>query len=149
MTAAIGFNAFADRWQDNARLALDTIAMRPARGIPSWMLNAMQWSHLETLSGNPPGSYPKDPVRVYREFSLKSGVSFIDQWIPDNPLSMTERGYDADAARGATTGAGSVVLDGVTIDSPEAVVRHMETILFPQWEQWRRDLEANAAKASS
>lgn len=48
--------AFEDKWQDNARLALDTIAMRPTQGIPTWVLNDMQWSHIETLSGNPPGS---------------------------------------------------------------------------------------------
>ena len=69
----IGFNAFAGQWQANARLALDTIAMRPTRGIPTFGLNDMQWSHLETLSGTPPGSYPKEPVRVYIEFSLKAG----------------------------------------------------------------------------
>ena len=37
-----GFNAFVDQWQDNAQLALDTIALRPTRGIPAWMLNDMQ-----------------------------------------------------------------------------------------------------------
>jgi len=146
MSPKTGFNAFQDQWQANAQLALDTIALRPARGIPAWLLNDMQWSHLETLSGNPPGIYEKEPVRVYRDFSLKSGVCFIDQWIPENPLSMKDQGYDKNAARGATTGAGEIVRDGMTIDSPEAVVEHMEKHLFPQWEQWGRDLEANAAE---
>ena len=143
MTNTIGFNAFADKWQANARMALDTIAMRPTGGIPSWMLNDMQWSHLETLSGNPLGSYEKDPVRVYREFQLKSGVCFIDQWIPKNPLTMKDQGYGKDAERGATTGAEEIVRDGIVIDSPEAVVEHMEKHLFPDWEQSRRDFEAN------
>lgn len=143
MTAVSGFAQFADQWQANARLALDTIAMRPTPGIGAWMLNAMQWSHLETLSGNPPGSYPLDPVRVYRDFSLHAGVCFIDQWIPENPLSMKEQGYDENAPRGATTGAEQIIRDGMEIDSPEAVVEHMETHLLPQWQQWRRDLEAN------
>ena len=138
-----GFNVFAGQWQDNAKLALDTMAMRPTRGIPTWILNDMQWSHLETLSGNPPGSYPKDPIRVYREFHLKSGVCFIDQWIPENPLSMKDQGYESNTQRGATTGAEEIILDGMVIDSPEAAVEHMEKHLFPQWEQWRRDLEAN------
>ena len=142
--AANNHNAVADEWQANARLALDTIALRPTRGIPCWMLNAMQWSHLETLSGNPPGSYAKEPVRVYREFSLKSGVCFIDQWIPENPLSMKDQGYATDSQRGATTGAAEIVCDGMVIDSPEAVVAHMEQFLFPQWEQWQRELTANA-----
>jgi len=143
-SGAIGCNAFVDPWQDNAQLALDTIALRPTRGIPAWMLNDMQWSHLEMLSGNPPGSYEKEPVRVYREFSLKSGVCFIDQWIPENPLSMKDQGYDQNTERGATTGAEEIVRNGMQIDSPEAVVAHMEKFLFPQWEKWQRDLEANA-----
>jgi hypothetical protein len=143
MTNASGFNVFADKWQDNARLALDTIALQPTHGIPAWILNDMQWSHLEELSGNPPGSYEKDPVRVYLEFSLKSGVCFIDQWIPKNPLIMKDQGYGRDTERGATTGADEIIRDGILIDSPEAAVEHMEKFMFPQWEQWKRDLEAN------
>lgn len=143
MSNTIGFNVFEDKWQDNAKLALDTIALRPTRGIPSWILHDMQWSHLEMLSGNPQGSYEKDPVRVYREFSLKSGVCFIDQWIPENPLSMKDQGYTDMTVRGATTGAKEIVRDGMLIDSPEAAVEHMEKFLFPQWEQWGRDLEAH------
>lgn len=144
MNSTTGFNAFADKWKANARLALDTIALRPTRGIPTWILNDMQWSHLDEFSGNPPGSYEKDPVRVYREFHLKAGCCFIDQWIPENPLSMKDQGYTAETERGATTGAAEVIRDGMVIDSPEAAVAHMEKFLFPQWEQWRRDLEANA-----
>ncbi len=144
MMKATDFNAFADQWQENAQLALDTIAMRPTRGIPTGGVNDMQWSHLEQLTGNPPGSYPKDHVRVYREFQLKVGCCFIDQWIPDNPLSMRDQGYSEDTARGATTSAEEVVCNGMVIDSPEAVVAHMEQFMFPWWEQWRHDLAANA-----
>ena len=139
-----GFWQFEDHWQENAQMALDAIAMRPARGIPTWIINDMQWSHLEELSGSPSGSYPEDPVRVYRAFQLAAGCCLMDQWIPQNPLSMKDQGYGKDAARGATTGAHEIVRDGILIDSPEAVVEHMETKLFPQYEQWRRDLEANA-----
>ncbi|OGV72900.1 MAG: hypothetical protein A3K19_15140 [Lentisphaerae bacterium RIFOXYB12_FULL_65_16] len=141
-----GFNVFTGQWEANAQLALDTIAMRPTRGmaVGGFGVNDMQWSHLETLSGNPPGSYPKESIRVYREFQLAAGVSFIDQWIPENPLSMRDQGYGDDTARGATTGAHQIVRDGMLIDSPEAAVEHMEKFLFPQWEQWRHNLEANA-----
>ncbi len=144
MATACDYQVFTGQWETNAQLALDTIAMRPTRGIPTWILNDMQWSHLEELSGNPPGSYPREPVRVYREFSLAAGVCYIDQWIPDNPLSMRDQGYGDGTARGATTGAEEIVRDGMVIDSPEAAIAHMERVLFPQWEQWRRDLEANA-----
>ena len=138
------YNEFTDAWKAGAQLARDVIAMKPTRGIPCWMINDMQWSHLEEFSGNPPGCYEKEPVRVYREYQLAVGASFIDQWIPENPLSMKDQGYDADAARGATTGAEEVVLDGMEIDSPEAVVEHMEKFTFPQWQKRLQHLETNA-----
>jgi len=136
------YHAYEGRWQKNAQLALDTIAMRPTCGIPSWVINDMQWSHLDDLSGTPPGSYEKDPVRVYREFQLAAGCCFIDQWIPDNPLSIRAQGYE-DGGGGATTGAHEIVCDGIVIDSPEAVVEHMEKFMFPGLLNWKRDLEAN------
>ena len=143
MRTETDYDAFADRWEPNARLALDTIDRRTTRGIPSWMLNIMQWSHLETLCGQPPGSYEQDPVQVYRDVQLAAGTCFVDQWIPRNPLTMKDRGYETED-RGATTGAEAVERDGIVIDSPEAVVEHMERFQFPAWEQWGRDLEANA-----
>ncbi|MDD5727571.1 MAG: uroporphyrinogen decarboxylase family protein [Victivallales bacterium] len=144
MKDKIGFQKFKDLWQSNAQLALDTISMKETKGIPNWALHDMQWSHIETLSGNPPGSYPLDPVKVYLDFQLKAGVCFIDQWIPKNPLSMKDQGYDDTKERGATTGAEEIIRDGILIDSPEAVVEHMEKYVFPQLEQNRRELETNA-----
>ena len=143
MDKPIGYAEFEDQWQENARLALDTIALKPTSGIPCWMLNDMQWSHLEKLSGNPPGSYPKEPVRVYREFQLAAGVCYIDQWLATNPLTIKEKGYGDDAPHGATTGAQEVVCDGIVIDSPEAVVEHMEKFLIPNWQKRRQHLETN------
>jgi len=130
----------------NAQLALDTIAMRPTRGIPTWMLNVMDWAHLEELSGNEAGSYEREPERVYRAFQLAAGVCFIDQWIPRNPLSMRSHGYETEA-RSATTGASEVIVDGMVIDSPEAVAEHMEAQLFPGLEAQRRNLEEHAEAA--
>ena len=144
MKQTAGCSAFENKWQSNAQLALDTIALRPTRGVPAWMVNDMQWAHLEELSGNSPGSYEKDPVRVYCEFQLQAGACFIDHWIPKNPLSMRDQGYGLDAARGATTGAEQIIRDGMMIDSPEAVVAHMEKVLFPQWEAWGGKLAACA-----
>jgi hypothetical protein len=138
------YSQFSDAWEANAQLALDVIAMKPTSGIPCWMINDMQWSHLEELSGNPTGSYPDDPVRVYREFQLAMGACYIDQWIPENPLSIKEKGYGEDAAHTATTGAEEVVCNGIRIDSPEAVVEHMEQFLFPQWQKRQQHLETHA-----
>ena len=135
------YQEFTDKWQSNAQLAWDTIAMKPIRGIPTGIVHLMQWSQLEELSGNPPGSYLKEPVRVYREYMLKVGVGFIDQWIPENPLTMKDQGYTADRARGATEGAEEIVCDGIRIDSPEAVVAHMEQYRIPGWQRGIQALE--------
>ena len=139
-------HAFANRWETNAQLALDTIAMRPTRGLAvgGFGINDMQWSHLDEISGNPPGSYTLDPVRVYREFQLACGVCFIDQWIPENPLSMRDQGYHANTVRGATTGAEQIIRDDMAIDSPEAAVEHMERFVFPGYARWKQDLESGA-----
>ncbi len=139
-----GYHQFDRQWGANAQIAFDTIAMRPTEGVPAWSLNDMQWSHLEQLSGNRPGSYENDPVRVYRDFQLAVGACYVDQWIPENPLSMKEGGYDENTRRGATTGAEKVVCDGIAIDSPEAVVEHMETHLFPRIRENEQELRDNA-----
>ena len=139
------YQEFTDKWQASAQLAWDTIAMKPTRGIATGGFQTMQWSQLEELSGNPPGSYQKEPVRVYREFMLKSGVCFIDQWIPDNPLTMEDQGYTDATKRSATGGAEDIVCDGMPIDSPEAVVAHMEQYLFPAWQRRQQELEQGGA----
>jgi len=148
MSDQIGYSRFEGQWEANAQIALDTIAMRPTNGraVGGFGINDMEWSHLEELSGHPPGSYPKDPVRVYRDFQLAAGVCFIDQWIPENPLSMQEQGYGGDTERGATTGAEEIIRDGITIDSPEAVIEHMEKYVFPRLQQAPSELDAAAEK---
>ncbi len=118
----------------SARLALDTILGRPVRGIPSWMLNIMEHAHLERLAGTPPGSYLRDQEGVYLAAQHAAGVSMIDQWIPTNPASIGSQGYEGHTP-GATTGAAQVVLDGITIDSPEAVAEHLERVVFPRLAQ--------------
>lgn len=128
------FTEFEGKWGENAQLARDTIAFRPTKGIPGKILNVMEWSVLEELSGHAPGEYPKKPEEVYRDFQLAAGTCQIDQWIPRNPLSMTPAGFDSDTERKATTGAKEVVLDGIRIDSPEAVAEHMERFVFPELE---------------
>ena len=90
MTNAIGFNAFQDQWQSNAQLALDTIAMRQTGGIPAWMLNAMQWSQLEELSGNPPGSYEKaTPTILWLTYYIPKSLSAVSRFMLKLLLSAT------------------------------------------------------------
>lgn len=115
---------------ENARLALDTILQKPTRGIPSWLIHLMEHSHIERLPGARPGDYVKDPESVYLACQRAIGTCLLDQYIPENPLTMGDRGFE-NRQKGATTGAETTVLDGVSIDSPEAVVEHMERFVFP------------------
>ncbi|MFA6716375.1 MAG: uroporphyrinogen decarboxylase family protein [Victivallales bacterium] len=117
---------------ENFQLAIDTIMQRPTRGIPSWGGNIMEHSFIEHLAGVSPGDYVKKPLETYLAMKKKMGTSAIDQWIPENPLTITAHGYDEQKEKGATTGAERIVRDDILIDSPEAALQHIETIVFPQ-----------------
>jgi len=117
---------------ENAELARAALEMRPTKGIPQWLLHVMETALLEELSGSQPGAYEKAPEQVYLSFQRKIGTCFIDQYIPRNPLTMTSRGFDSHTQRSATTGAERIEVDGMLIDSPEAVTEHMKRILFPK-----------------
>ena len=114
----------------NAELALDTICGKPTDGIPSWSPFVMEHSFIERLAGTPPGSYREEPEKVYVAMQKAVGACMLDQYIPRNPLTMGPAGYE-NAARGATTGADEVLLNGMTIRSPEDVAAHMEKFVFP------------------
>jgi hypothetical protein len=128
---------------DNARLALDTIFQRPGKGIPSWLINPMEHSVIERLAGVNPGDYQKDAISVYLRMQRNAGTCMIDQWIPDNPLTMGDEGYEG-KEKGATEGAGKIVVDGIEIDSPEAVVEHMEKIAIPGYQKSIREFDEAA-----
>jgi len=132
MMPSEGYGEFAGRWERNAQLAWDTIALKPTDGISCWMLNIMEWSVLERLAGAKPGDYEREPERVYRDGQLRGGVGFIDQWIPRNPLTIGSHGYEAGKRRTATEGLEQIVLDGRLMDSPEAVAAHLGQVEFPR-----------------
>ncbi len=115
---------------DSARLALDTILQKPAQRIPTNSINIMEHAIIERSAGVEPGEYRKDPVPVYLAMQNAIGACLIDQFIPTNPLTMGDQGFES-AERGPTTGADRSVLDGLVIDSPESVVEHMERFEFP------------------
>ena len=121
---------------ESAQLALDTVMQKPTTGIPGWALFLMEQAHIERLAGVEPGAYRRDPEGVYLAMQRAVGTCLVDQWIPRNPLTMGDRGYEADSDRRdrATTGAHEVVCDGLRIDSPEAVVDHLERFAFPRIE---------------
>ncbi|MCC7492629.1 MAG: hypothetical protein IT204_09795 [Fimbriimonadaceae bacterium] len=114
-----------------ARLAWRVLAGEPTTGVPAWMLHVMEHAHLERLAGRAPGDYRRQPEAVYLAAQRAAGCCLIDQWIPHNPLTMEPDGYHGHQ-RGATTGGAAVELDGLPIDSPEAVCEHLERFTFPR-----------------
>lgn len=104
----------------------------------------MQHDHIERIAGAAPGEYKDRPEEVYLAMQEAVGVCVIDQFIPMNPLSMGGQGYE-DVERGATTGAERIAPDGIVIDSPEAVVRHMEQFFFPGLRQAAATFDEKAA----
>jgi len=114
-----------------AQLALDTIHHRPTRGIPTKACNVMEHGHLERLAGRPPGSYLAEPEPTYLAAQQAIGACAVDQYIPENPLTMGEHGFEG-GTRGVNTGGSEVLVDGRVIDGPEAVVAHLEQVEFPR-----------------
>jgi hypothetical protein len=132
MTAVSGYQQFEALWKERAKLAWDTIAMKPTQGIPSWMLHVMDIPFMEKMTGRQPGDYKQYPDEIYIEFQRQGGCCFIDQYLSDNPLSMGAHGYEASTEHGATTGLEDILRDGMRIDSPEAVLEHLEKFVFPR-----------------
>jgi hypothetical protein len=114
----------------NAKLALDTLARRPTLGIPTALSHFMEHAVIERLAGSREGDYIRDPYGVYIKMQRNIGACMIDQYIPDNPLTMGNRGYEH-GSNSATTGL-VAVLDGITIDSPDAVAEHLEKYELPR-----------------
>jgi hypothetical protein len=119
---------------EKARLVLDTILQKETSGIPTWLVHIMQHEYIERLAGVQSGEYKKNPEKTYLAYLKAIGISFLDQYIPDNPLTMGNEGYE-NKQSGATTGAKTIVINDIMIDSPEAVVDHIEKFVFPalQW----------------
>jgi hypothetical protein len=115
----------------NAKLALDTIHQKPTIGIPSWTFHDMEWAHLDKVSGNQLGAYEKEPESVYMACQRVTSTCMIDQYIPKNPLTLQQNGF-AHGSFSATTGVKEIIRDGLLIDSPEAMVEHMEKFYMPK-----------------
>lgn len=129
---------------ENAHLALETIHGNQTRGIPIWQINPMEHRIIDRIAGVPEGTYVNKPLETYMAMLRASSVCMIDQFIPYNPLSMKSEGYDENSERTATTGATELILDGITIDSPDAVAEHMESILIPKYIKEAKTFDAEA-----
>jgi hypothetical protein len=132
----------------SAQLALDAILGRPTRGIPIWLINPMEHTVIDRIAGAPEGTYRREPVPTYLQMLRNSACCMVDQFIPTNPLSMGSHGYESDTPATATTGAPVIVRDGITIDSPEAVVEHLERFVFPGLEHAARGFDEDAQVAA-
>ena len=126
------------------QLALDTILQKPARGIGIWEILPMEWVMIDRIAGFPEGTYQKDPASTCRKMLENSGVCMVDQWIPDNPLSMGRWGFEGTAERKATTGVEEIVCDGIPIREPEDTVRHFEKVVFPNIRKAIAEFDADA-----
>ncbi len=128
---------FPDPATENAQLALATIRQQPVTGIPTWALFVMEHRHIERIAGVASGAYKKNPEAIYLAMQRQLGACLVDQFIPTNPLTLGDQGYEAgaEARQRATSGVGEIVIDGMPIDSPEAVVEHMERFAFPALRQ--------------
>ena len=131
----------------NAQLAADALRMEPTTGIPTGLVYIMDTSFVEDVAGHPRGCYARDPDRVYLDFHRAAGTCLIDQYLASNPLTMAADGYETHTERTATTGAQQVILDGIAIDSPEAVVEHLERVVFPQLAQETAATDPNDERA--
>jgi hypothetical protein len=128
---------------ETAQLALDTLYRKPTEGIPCKFINLMEHAYLERIANVRPGDYKKDPAGTYLAFQRAMGVCLLDQYIPENPLTMGRHGFEG-REKGATTGAKTIVRNGVLIDSPEAVVEHLENIVFPNLQRAEKRFDEDA-----
>lgn len=64
----------------------------------------MEHATIEPFANAAPGDHARELEQVYLDFQRAIGTCMLDQWIPRNPLTMGDHGYEGEA-RGATTGA--------------------------------------------
>ena len=104
------------------------------KGYPCAGANIMEHAQLNRLAaqnGMKDPDYLHDHVAVYAQAQRTLGCDFCDQWIPDNPLSMRDQGYEGGSFN-ATTGAEKIIVDGMEISEPEDVIEHLEKVEFPR-----------------
>ncbi|MFH1476340.1 MAG: uroporphyrinogen decarboxylase family protein [Verrucomicrobiota bacterium] len=130
----------------NALLALDAIHQKQTKGIPSWLIHPMEYRIIDRLAGVPEGTYKRRPIETYLSMQRSVGTCMLDQYLATNPLSMGSHGYEPGTQKTATTGQKQIVMDDMVIDSPEAVVAHLEQKVFPQLQQeidaWNQDADS-------
>lgn len=128
-----------------AQMALNAINGVPQKGIPSWILHTMEIPIIEKLAGVADGEYRKDPDNVYIQAQKRTGACLLDQYLAKNPLDA-ER-WAKGEGHGVNTGMDAIVADGMTIDSPEAAVEHMEAFEMPRYRKMIAEFDEAAVIA--
>ena len=130
-----------NRYKANAENVLDTISHRETNQIPLWFFHILEHEMIDRLSGVPIGTYIKNPKQTYNLLQQKAGVNFIDQYLWENPLIMGAHGYE-NAEYGATTGATTIIVNDMPINSPEDVIQHLEKYEIPNMQKKLKDFSA-------
>ena len=128
---------------ESAQLALDTLQQKPRTGIPSWIVHIMEHEIIDHFAGVPAGTYVKDPHETYLTMQRNIGTCLLDQYLAENPLTLGTHGYEG-VEKGATQGADTVNVDGMSIASAEDVVEHLERVRLPRI---RAEIDAFDAEA--
>ncbi len=113
-------------------MVIDAINLVHHKGIPVSAVNIMQHEYIERIAGVSPGDYVKKPNDVYMKCQRNLGACVLDQYLAENPLTMSSTGYKQ-KKKTATTGLKEVHLEGIYIDSPEMVIEHLEKVVFPHY----------------
>ncbi|MBN2557910.1 MAG: hypothetical protein JXB33_04035 [Clostridia bacterium] len=108
--------------------AMDAIGLVEHEGIPISLVHIMQHEYIERIAGAEPGDYLRNPEETYIRCLKNIDVSVVDQYLALNPLRMGNKGFESNGKKYG----GAVICDGVAIDSPEAVVDHLEKYEFPR-----------------
>lgn len=82
-------------YSDSQQLAVDAIGRKHTRGIPSFSVNIMDTGLIDELACAAPGTYIREPEETYIKSQRHAGINCLDQFTPENPLSMTGTGYGA------------------------------------------------------
>ncbi len=113
------------------RLVMDTINQMKTDKIPMRKIHILNTKYIERIAEVNEGEYRRNPEEVYLKCVRNTGARLLDQYLPDNALKMEKQINSSNTESTATTGAKKIVIDGIEINSPEAVTEHMEKIVFP------------------
>lgn len=100
----------------------------PTDGIPQWIIHPMDPQWVERFVDESEGTYYSDPVSFTLKMNHRLGTSFLDQLVTIQS-EIDHEGWHVEVSDQPP------VVEGITIDSPEAVARHYEQFVLPALER--------------